>query len=170
MEKKDNQLNNLDNEQGGNSKEIKTKNNSRKRKIIKGIIEWTIYAIIFVLIVWGTPTALTKILKTDNPIASITSSSMWPALKKGDVVFIKGVNGKDDLRTGDIVVFENIKGFTIHRIAEMRTEVLITKGDANNTDDKPITYDKVIGKTVNFKNNNPIRIPYLGLLSQNKKD
>ncbi len=135
------------------------------KRIIKVIIEWIVYLIIFLTIVYGTPKLMVKILHTDSPIASITSSSMWPALKEGDIVFIKGISGKADVKAGDIVVYKNERGFTIHRIIEMGEDTLTTKGDANNVNDAPVTYDKLIGKTVNYKDK-PIRIPYLGKLSQ----
>lgn len=135
------------------------------KKAIKTILEWTVYILVFALIVWGTPEALKKMLNSEYPIASVTSSSMWPALKKGDLILIKGTSGKNDIEIGDIVVYANEKGFTIHRVIELKEDTFITKGDANNIKDKPIEYDKLIGKTLNFKNK-PIRIPFLGKLSQ----
>ena len=137
----------------------------KKKKFIKIIIEWLIYVAVFVFIVWGTPLALSKILKTSYPVASVTSSSMWPVLKKGDVVLIKGIQDKVEVNLGDIVVYTNSKGFTIHRVVKLNENNLITKGDANNTEDKSITYDKIIGKTVNYKNK-PWRLPWLGKISQ----
>ncbi len=65
----------------------KPKNKSKNFKKI--IIEWAIYIAIFALIVLGTPKLLTKILDSEYPIASITSSSMWPSIKRGDIVFIR---------------------------------------------------------------------------------
>lgn len=149
------------------NEKIKTNSGERleSKKIIKIIIEWLIYVVVFLLIVWGTPRALTKILNTDYPIASVTSSSMWPALKKGDIVFIKGISGKDSFKIGDIVVYRNERGFTIHRVVEIRESTFVTKGDANTAKDEPIAYEKLVGKTVDF-HNKPIRIPYLGELSQ----
>ena len=137
----------------------------KMKKAIKTILEWTVYILVFALIVWGTPEALKKMLNSEYPIASVTSSSMWPALKKGDLILIKGAGGKNDIEIGDIVVYANEKGFTIHRVIELKEDTFITKGDANNIKDKPIEYDKLIGKTLNFKNK-PIRIPFLGKLSQ----
>jgi len=146
--------------------------NEKYKKIIKTILEWLIYAVIFIVIVWGTPKVLVKILKSEYPIASITSSSMWPALKQGDIVFIKGLADKRDIQIGDIVVYVNDpeksngrEGFTIHRVTELKEETLVTKGDANNISDPPIKYDQLIGKMITI-NNKPFRIPYLGKLSQ----
>lgn len=136
------------------------------KKIIKNILEWLLYIIIFVLIVWGTPKLLVQVLNTEYPIASITSSSMWPALKQGDIVFIQGLaDSKKEIKVGDIVVYKNEKGFTIHRVIELKENTLITKGDANNIADPAIAYDQLIGKMITIKGK-PLRIPYLGRLSQ----
>lgn len=143
----------------------KEERENKKRKIIKGIAEWLIYGAAFALIVWGAPKALAEILNTDYPIASITSSSMWPALKQGDLVFIKGVSGKEDINIGDIAVYANDKGFTIHRVVEKREDSFVAKGDANNIKDSPVEYGNLIGKTINL-NGKPLRVPLLGKLSQ----
>lgn len=141
------------------------------KKIIKSIIEWFIYAIFIIAIIWGTPKILAKALDTPYPIASITSSSMWPVLKSGDMVFIKGVKDKSQVNIGDIVVYENSlesqgqAGFTIHRLVKMDDKTFITKGDANNVSDQPVEYERLIGKTVNIKGK-PLHIPFLGKLSQ----
>ena len=129
-------------------------------KKIKNILEWIVCAVIVVAVAYGTPVALSKILKTEYPVASITSSSMWPALKKGDIVFIKGAD-KSELEVDDIIVYRNKKGFTIHRITELNKETLKTKGDANNVSDRPIRYEEVVGRTVEW-NGKPFRIPKLG--------
>ena len=137
----------------------------KKKKILKITVEWIIYVLIFVAIVWGTPKALTKILNTSYPIASITSSSMWPVLKQGDIVLIKGVSNKENIKVGDIVVYTNEKGFTIHRVVRLNDKTLVTKGDANNVEDQPVAYDKLVGKTIEWRGK-PWRVPYLGKLSQ----
>ena len=129
-------------------------------KKTKSIVETLIYLIIMATLAVGTPKALCYILKTEYPVASITSGSMWPALKEGDLVLIKGVD-KQELKVGDIIVYENKKGFTIHRIIELNEETLETKGDANNISDSPIKYEKVVGRTVNLFEK-PFRSPKLG--------
>jgi signal peptidase I len=141
-------------------------------KIIKTVLEWVIYVVIFFAIVWGTPKVLVKVLHTDYPIASITSGSMWPELKVGDIVFIKGYDGnKSSLKIGDVVVYKNnaasstLPLFTIHRIIRLNDNTLITQGDANNITDLPIAYSQVVGRMITVKNQ-PLKIPYLGKLSQ----
>jgi len=142
---------------------------NKSKKIIKVALEWFIYIVVFITIVWGTPMILVKMLHTEYPIASITSGSMWPVLKQGDMVFIRGYSGnKQDLKLGDVVVYKNERGFTIHRIVKLDEKTLVTKGDANNIDDAPVEYSQLIGKMVTIKGQ-PLRIPYLGMLSQNYK-
>ena len=139
-------------------------------KKIKPIIEILAYVAIVAILVVGTPKALVYALGTEYPIASITSSSMWPELKKGDLVFIEYVD-KNSLAVGDIVVYKNLStdsrqasGFTIHRIVELNEDTLKTKGDANNIADASVEYDKVVGRTVCWKED-PVRIPHLGKLT-----
>lgn len=108
----------------------------------------------------GTPKALCYVFNTEYPVASITSGSMWPALKKGDLVLMEGIE-KSKLEVGDIVVYKNKKGFTIHRIIELDKETLKTKGDANNISDAPVKYEDIIGRTVSVFEK-PFRIPKLG--------
>ncbi len=141
------------------------------KKIFKKIIEWAAYAAIFIIIVWGTPQVLSYFLQTEYPIASITSGSMWPVLKVGDLVLIHGINGKEDLKIGDIIVYRNQaaslgpeNSFIIHRIVKLGDTIVITKGDANNIEDPPVAYDQVIGKAV-MLGDKPLRVPWLGNLS-----
>jgi len=146
-------------------------------KTLKSIISWLVYLAILAALAFGTPRVLAKALHTPYPIASITSSSMWPTLKQGDIVFIKGVSSRDEIKIGDIVVYKNpsppvggsgqAQSFTIHRVVQLNVNTFVTKGDANNVEDSPTTYDKLIGKAVDWNSSsNPVRVPYLGTISQ----
>jgi signal peptidase I len=129
----------------------------------KILINIAIYLTIVVATVWGLPRLLVYLLDTPYPMASITSGSMWPALKEGDLVFIQGVS-RTDLSEGDIIVFRNGAGgtFTIHRIVELRENEIITKGDANfNNDELPVQYRDVVGRNLELFGA-PFHIPYLG--------
>jgi len=136
----------------------------KKNKLIKSVISWVLYIAILVGLVWSIPKGLSYFLKTPYPMASITSSSMWPALKEGDLVFIKGIENKEEVNVGDIVVYENYQGFTIHRVIRKGDDFLVTKGDANNTADPVIKYSELVGKAV-FINGKVLRLPGLGSIS-----
>jgi signal peptidase len=133
------------------------------RKLFGIILNIAIYAAIVFAIVYGVPRLLVWKLGTEYPIAAITSGSMWPALKIGDIVLIKKVD-KEEIAVGDIVVWSNEKGFTIHRVAELGEKTLTTKGDGNFTNDAPVPYEDVVGETVQFRGK-PFRIPYFGYIS-----
>ena len=133
-------------------------------KKVKKTIGWIVYIAILFGLVFGTPKLLVYVLDTEYPMASITSGSMWPSLKKGDLVVIKGVNSKEDIAINDIVVYVNPKGFTIHRVIELKEDTLTTKGDANNVSDSPIKYEEVIGKALIYKNK-IVKIPKIGHIS-----
>lgn len=131
------------------------------KKFLKNIAGWIIYIAILVGLVYGIPKGLAFVLKTEHPMATITSGSMWPSLKKGDFILIKGIDSKEEIKVGDIIVYKNPKGFTIHRVIQMDEDTLVTKGDANNTNDSPIKYEEIIGKPLG-SNQKPFRIPILG--------
>lgn len=145
-------------------KKEKTKKPKKRKSLLRKIIGWIVYLGFIGALIFGTPKLLSMWLKTETPIAAITSGSMWPALKKGDLILITTVK-KDELKTDDIVVYTNEKGFTIHRITKINNETIVTKGDANNISDTPITFDKIIGKAVEYKSGSPVRLPKLGFIS-----
>ena len=80
-------------------------------------------------------------------ILEIASGSMEPTLSKNDIVLVK-VNTKD-IKNNDIISYIGEKDAVItHRVIRVEKDKLIVKGDANNTDDSPISKSQVIGKVV----------------------
>ena len=136
----------------------------KTKKLLKSLMGWILYVGFLAGLIYGIPRGLSYLLKTEYPMAAITSGSMWPVLKKGDLILIKGINEKEEIKLDDVIVYRNEKGFTIHRVIKLNEETLVTKGDANNVKDKPIKYEDVIGKLL-VMNNKPLRIPLLGMVS-----
>lgn len=126
------------------------------------ILHFAIYIVIVALLMYGLPKLLSNYLHTPYPLAAVTSGSMWPALKTGDLVLIEGV-GKGDIHVGDIVVYKNKfgSGFTIHRIVKVQSDTFVTKGDANFDADEPVSFDRLVGRSFEV-NGSPVRVPYLG--------
>ena len=63
----------------------------------------------------------------------------------GDLIFITKVE-YSDLKIGDVVTYQDGKSYTTHRIIGVGEEGFVTKGDANNTEDKrPLTEEKLVG-------------------------
>lgn len=135
------------------------------KKIGIWILKFVAYLVFVFLAVYFTPKILSKTLNTQYPLATITSGSMWPQLKIDDLILMKGIKG-EEAKVGEIIIFKNDKGFTIHRLIKKQGDMFITKGDANNIEDAPITKDQIIGRIVYFRNK-PFRIPKLGIISKN---
>ena len=135
------------------------------KKAKKIIFTLCSYIAIVAVVVFGLPKFLSWSLGTPYPMAAITSGSMWPVLKEGDLVFIQSVK-KEEFALRDIIVYRNEDngGFTIHRIVKLGADTLITKGDANFTEDKPVKYEQVVGRTFQLFGNN-MRLPYLGFVT-----
>lgn len=137
----------------------------KTKKIIRSAINAGTYVLIIAVVVFGLPKFLAWSLNTPYPMAAITSGSMWPVLKEGDLVFIQGVD-RGDLKVGDVIVYRNKdnSGFTIHRIVELEPDELVTKGDANFTNDAPVKYESVVGRTYRIFGKYA-RLPYLGFVT-----
>lgn len=134
------------------------------KKIIKDILGWIVHLAVLAGLIYGIPKAMAKVLRTPFPMASITSGSMWPSLKKGDLILIKGIESKDEIKEGSIVVYKNEKGFTVHRVLNISEDWVTTKGDANNVSDNPVKYEDIVGTVLNV-GGRPLRVPLLGSIS-----
>jgi len=121
----------------------------------------TLYAAFVSGAVYYTPTFLSRTLDTPYPLAAVTSSSMWPTLKKGDLVVLKGVDNLEDVRVGDIIAFRHEAGFAIHRVVSIDGTQITTQGDANDINDPPISIDDVVGRVAKVMGR-AVRVPYLG--------
>ena len=76
----------------------------------------------------------------------VASGSMSPTINTYDLVIVK-IN--EDIKENDIITFYKDNSFITHRIIEYKDdEHILTKGDANNTTDKEISKDIIIGKVV----------------------
>ena len=73
----------------------------------------------------------------------VTTGSMKEAIDINDVIIVRIT---EDVHNGDIISYIKNGEIITHRIIEEREDNLITKGDANNSKDSPITKDMVIGK------------------------
>ena len=92
-----------------------------------------------------------RILKNDYSnvfgytVFEVVSGSMSPEIEKWDLILVKV---GDDYKEGDIISYKSKDAIVTHRVIEKKDDVLITKGDANNTVDAPVNSSLVIGKVV----------------------
>ena len=103
----------------------------------------------------------------------VTSGSMAPEIETGDVIFTKSITTttQNQLHVGDVVTFRAPSNETLlitHRIAEISfdntgSQVLVTKGDANQSDDlTSVPISNVVGVY-------EFRIPRIGFLMNTKE-
>jgi signal peptidase len=126
-----------------------------KLSLKSGIVKDIIIVVVGIAIIW---IGLRVAFGTENPFYVVSSGSMIPNLEIFDVIVVQGHVNFDQLKVGDIIVFNRPNGHDkviVHRVAEILNKdplVIRTKGDANPGSipgtDFPITKDDYIGKVV----------------------
>lgn len=132
----------------------------------KGIIKDIIIVGLGVLAIW---IGLQFVFGTPNPFYVVASGSMIPVLQVYDVLIVQGHESFDDIKEGDIIVFNRPSGHDrviVHRVAAIiddEPKTIRTKGDANPASipgtDFPITKEEYIGKVAYV-------IPQVGYVTQ----
>ena len=87
-------------------------------------------------------------------VSVVMSPSMEPVLHTNDLVF---VSEQDSYNVDDIVVYQDGNMLVIHRITDIDGDKVITKGDANNAADDPISMEDIKAKF-------SFRIPFVGVI------
>ena len=130
------------------------------KKIIKGLVG----LVLVVVILYNIYNFINiKILKNDfttvngYSVLEVISGSMEPTIKIGDLIVID-TNVKK-YKVNDIVTFYDVNGsFVTHRIIDIKdNNMMITKGDNNNTQDEAISMDNIVGRYVK-------KIPFVGMM------
>ena len=97
---------------------------------------------------------------------AVLSGSMEPTIPVGSIVYVKPLDDATLLEPGDICTYTLADGETMvtHRVVSIdpESQTLITKGDANDTEDGAIRFDQVFGET-------QFHLPYLGYIAINAK-
>ena len=146
------------------------KNNNKEKKVYKFAsivlnIFLTISTIILIVLIYNY--VQTKILKKDYcnflgyTAFKVVSGSMADTINIGDIVIVKieknyverveNINikiekNKENININDIIVFKQDEYIITHRVIKIDRDKILTKGDANNTEDKTIERSQIIGK------------------------
>lgn len=131
------------------------KNNNKEKKVYKFAsivlnIFLTISTIILIVLIYNY--VQTKILKKDYcnflgyTAFKVVSGSMADTINIGDIVIVKIEKNKENININDIIVFKQDEYIITHRVIKIDRDKILTKGDANNTEDKTIERSQIIGK------------------------
>ena len=133
---------------------------------IKGIVRDVIIVVVAVAVIW---IGLQVYFGAANPFYVVSSGSMYPELKMYDIIVITGNQPFEDVKVGDIIVFDRPKDHNkviVHRVVAVVDDdpkTLRTKGDNNQHSivgtDYPITKEEYIGTVVHV-------IPQVGFITK----
>ena len=95
-------------------------------------------------------TAVRQMLEEGKDVDfTVTGNSMWPLLKHGRDRVVLTRCKPQDIRKGDIVLFEALPSkFLLHRVTKLKENAFETTGDFNTFRDGVFPKDCVIGKAV----------------------
>lgn len=77
--------------------------------------------------------------------AVVLSGSMEPELSVNDLIIVRETG---DYEQNDVIVFEDKSIMVVHRIIDINGDEIVTKGDANNVADEPITMNRIRGEVI----------------------
>ena len=117
-------------------------------------IDFFMIILIIILVIVLYCYAQLKVLKKDYinfcgyTVFRVITGSMSDTIKPQDIVIVKITN---DVNVNDIITYKNNNDFITHRVIKKDEKQLITKGDANTSQDIPITQNDVVGKDIYSK-------------------
>ena len=133
---------------------------------MKGIVRDIIIVAVCVAVLW---IGLAAYFGAQNPFYVVSSGSMYPELAMHDIIVISGHMLFEDVKIGDIIVFDRPKDHDrviVHRVVAVVDDdpkTLRTKGDNNQRSmvgtDYPITEKEYIGTVVYV-------VPQVGFITQ----
>lgn len=130
---------------------IKNMKKTRKINMIGCILNILITVVVVITIIGLYYMAQVKILNKDYAnifgytFFEVATGSMATTINIGDIVVVK-VN--EAFKENDIIVYKEENSFITHRVIKIDGQDLITRGDANNSEDKPIKSDQILGKVI----------------------
>ncbi len=78
-------------------------------------------------------------------ISQVETGSMEDGIHAGDYVLIYKAN---TYKIGDVITFKKDGYYVTHRIVKKHKKGVVTKGDANNTEDDAIKVSSIVGKVI----------------------
>lgn len=133
---------------------------------IKGIVRDVIIVAVAIAVIW---IGLQVYFGASNPFYVVSSGSMYPELKMYDIIVITGNQPFEDVKVGDIIVFDRPRDHNkviVHRVVAVVDDdpkTLRTKGDNNQSSipgtDFPITEKEYTGTVIHV-------VPQVGYITK----
>lgn len=127
-------------------------------KVVKKIFRWIFDIILFIILAIALIMAYNHVqvnirgntytTMLGYSAFEVATGSMSNTIEIGDVILVKLIEPNETLSENEIVVFTQDTTLVTHRIIKINGDQIITKGDANNKEDDPITRKQIIGKVV----------------------
>ena len=120
------------------------------KKILKLIVDILTCILIVIVALYLVFALYNKFINKDGKfligkyyIFQIATGSMEHELFAGDYIVVEKT---ENYKVGDIITYMEDGYYITHRINEIDENKIVTKGDANNSSDSPISRDKIVGK------------------------
>ena len=133
---------------------------------IKNIVRDIVIVAVGIAVIW---IGLQVYFGAANPFYVVSSGSMYPELKMYDIIVITGNQPFEDVKVGDIIVFDRPKDHNkviVHRVVAIVDDdpkTLTTKGDNNQSSipgtDFPITEKEYTGTVIHV-------VPQVGYITK----
>lgn len=127
-------------------------------KVVKKIFRWIFDIILFIILAIALIMAYNHVqvnirgntytTMLGYSAFEVATGSMSNTIEIGDVILVKLIEPNEPVSENEIVVFTQDTTLVTHRIIKINGDKIITKGDANNTQDDPISRGQIIGKVV----------------------
>ena len=75
----------------------------------------------------------------------VATGSMEPNISENDIIIVKD---NSNYQIDDVITYKENNSYITHRIVAINSDSLITKGDANNTNDESINKSQILGVVV----------------------
>lgn len=110
---------------------------------------------------FDAPRSIAQRIRANGSVCfRVQGGSMFPWLRAGDVVFAR-LCALEQARAGQVVLFERDARLFVHRVLQHTTEnsagiarpLLITKGDALDGPDAPVSSSEFLGRVIRLNRN-----------------
>lgn len=143
-----------------NKRELKEKIKTRNK--FKTIFKYILSPILIIIVILNLYIVFQKLTHPNQVVTIfgvrtyiVSSGSMEPFLKVGDIILVDKVDSADSINVDDIITFTHGTGTDItHRVVEIKEinniKHFVTKGDNNNSiDEKEVKFENIRGRYKN---------------------